>query len=220
MYLSFIWDHLAYSHFFSDVDPQMACSSTTFSRYPHGQKFLNINSNFIFSSSIGNLATWRWLIKKFPRSKTQNSFFADHFRFSGKIWPSLMYTTPFVPHVFSSFLFYQELRIFKNYRAFRFKFPDKKLISLCEFTISLFDCRWFIKICCFSFFRIWSAIAQQITLSLRQYCTSFGVFIRLELEVQLYFHFPLCIMEKKWRWWVPKVKSSMDPVYQKWWYCW
>ena len=103
---------------------------------PNGQKFLNINSNFIFSSSIGNLATWRWLIKKFPRSKTQNSFFADHFRFSGKIWPSLMYTTPFVPHVFSSFLFYQELRIFKNYRAFRFKFPDKKLISLCQFTIS------------------------------------------------------------------------------------
>ena len=101
-----------------------------------------------------------------------------------------MYTTPFVPHVFSSFLFYQELRIFNNYRAFRFKFPDKILISLRRFTIYTAQCRWFIKICCFSFFRIWSAIAQQITLSLRQYCTSFGVFIRLELDVQLHFHSP------------------------------
>ena len=27
-------------------------------------------------------------------------------------------------------------------------------------------------------------------------------------------------MKMKWRWWVPKVKSSMHPVYQKWWYCW
>ena len=91
---------------------------------------------------------------------------------------------------FSCFPFHQEVCSSKNYRAFGFKLPDKKLISLCEFTISLFDCRWFIKICCFSFFRIWSAIAQQITLSLRQYCTSFGVFIRLELDVQLHLHFP------------------------------
>ena len=177
-------------------------------------------SNTVFFCFSLKLGWFPLSMKKVSCSKTQNSFFADHFGFSGKIWPPSMYIALLDDHIFSSFLFYQELRIFKNYRAFRFKFPDKKLISLCEFTISLFDCRWFIKICCFSFFRIWSAIAQQITLSLRQYRTSFGVFIRLELEVQLYFHFPLCIMEKKWRWWVPKVKSSMHPVYQKWWYCW
>ena len=121
---------------------------------------------------------------------------------------------------FFSFLFYQELRTVKNYRAFRFKLPDKKLISLRRITIFHVECRSPIKICSFSFFRIWSAIAQQITLSLRQYCTSFGVFIRLELDVQLQLHFPLCLMKMKWRWWVPKVKSLMHPVYQKWWYCW
>ena len=98
---------------------------------------------------------------------------------------------------FSCFLFHQEVCSSKNYRAFGFKLPDKKLISLCQFTISPFDCRWFIKICCFSFFRIWSAIAQQITSDLRQYCTSFGVFIRLELDVQLYLHFPLCVISMR-----------------------
>ena len=101
-------------------------------------------------------------MKKVSCLKTQNSFFADHFRSSVKIRPSLMYTTPLVPHVFSSFLFYQKLRIFKNYRAFRFKFPDKELISLRRFTISLLECRWFLKFCSFSFFWIRSAIAQQI----------------------------------------------------------
>ena len=106
----------------------------------------------------------------------------------------MMKITPLEPHVFSSFLFYQELRTFKNYRTFRFKFPDKKLISLRRFTISPLKCRWFIKICSFSFFRIRSAIAQQITSHLRHYWTSFRVFIRLELDVQLYLHFPLCVV--------------------------
>ena len=142
-------------------------------------------TQFIFCFPL-ELARLRLLIEKVSCSKTQNSFFADHFRFSGKIWPLSMNITPLVPHVFSSFLFYQELRTFKNYRAFRFKFPDKKLISLRRFTISPVECRWFIKICSFSFFRIRSATAQQITSNLRQYCTSFRVFIRLELDVQLY----------------------------------
>ena len=105
-----------------------------------------------------------------------------------------MYIIPMAHHVFSSFLFYQELRTFKNYRAFRFKLPDKKLISLRRITISPVECRCSIKICSFSFFRIWSAIAQQITSDLCQYCTSFRVFIRLELDVQLYLHFPLCVV--------------------------
>ena len=106
----------------------------------------------------------------------------------------MIYITPLVPHVFSSFLFYQELRTFKNYRAFRFKFPDKKLISLRRFTISPFECRWFLKICSFSFFRIRSAIAQQITSHLQDYWTSFCVFIRLELDVQLYLRFTVCVV--------------------------
>ena len=114
-------------------------------------------------------------MKKVSCSKTQNSFFADHFRFSGEIWRLLMYIAPLGDHIFSSFLFYQELRTVKNYRAFRFKLPDKILISLRRFTISPLECRWFIKICSFSFFRIRSAIAQQITWDRRQYCTSFGV---------------------------------------------
>ena len=129
-------------------------------------------------------------MKKVSCSKTQNSFFADHFRFSGEIWRLLMYIAPLGHHIFSSFLFYQELRTVKNYRAFRFKLPDKKLISLRRITISPVEWRCLIKICSFSFFRIWSAIAQQITLSLCQYCTSFGVFIRLELDVQLHLHLP------------------------------
>ena len=37
--------------------------------------------------------------------------------------------------LFSCFLFHQELRTFKNYRAFGFKLPDKKLISLRRITI-------------------------------------------------------------------------------------
>ena len=105
-----------------------------------------------------------------------------------------MKITQLVSHVLSSFLFYQELRPFKTYRTFRFKFPDKKLISLRRFTISPVEYRWFIKICSFSFFRIRSAIAQQITSHLRHYWTSFRVFIRLELDVKLYLHFPLCVV--------------------------
>ena len=105
-----------------------------------------------------------------------------------------MYIIPLGHHVFSSFIFYQELRTVKNYRAFRFKLPEKKLISLRRITISTVECRCSIKICSFSFFRIWSAIAQQISSNLRQYYTSFGVFIRLELDVQLYLHFPLCVV--------------------------
>ena len=127
-------------------------------------------------------------------SNAENSFFADHFRFQAKSQLLLMYTTPLVPHVFSSFLFYQELRPFKNYRTFRFKFPDKKLVSLLRFTISPFECRWFLKICSFSFFRIRSAIAQQIASHLREYWTSFRVLIRFELDVQLYLHFPMCVV--------------------------
>ena len=137
-------------------------------------------------------------MKKVSCSKTQNSFFADHFRFSGEIWRLLMYIAPLGHHIFSSFLFYQELRTVKNYRAFRFKLPDKILISLRRFTISPVECRWFIKICSFSFFRIRSAIAQQITSHLRHYWTSFRVFIRLELDVQLHLHFsspPLSMQE-------------------------
>ena len=129
-------------------------------------------------------------MKKVSCSKTQNSFFADHFRFSGEIYRLLMYIAPLGHHIFSSFLFYQELRTVKNYRAFRFKLPDKILISLRRFTISTVECRWFIKICSFSFFRIWSAIAQQITRDLCKYCTFFGVIIRLELDVQLHLHLP------------------------------
>ena len=143
-------------------------------------------------------------MKKVSCSKTQNSFFADHFRFSGEIWRLLMYIAPLEHHIFSSFLFYQELRPFKNYRTFRFKFPDKKLISLRRFTISPFECRWFLKICSFSFFRIRSAIAQQITWHVWQYCKLFGVFIRLELDVQLYLHVPTV--------WAKSTKFSSVPT--------
>ena len=105
---------------------------------------------------------------------------------------------------FFFFSIFQELRTFKNYRASRFKFPDKKLISLRRFTISTVECRWFIKICSFSFFRIRSAIAQQITSHLREYWTSFRVFIRLELDVQLYLHVPTV--------WAKSTKFSSVPT--------
>ena len=58
-----------------------------------------------------------------------------------------------------------------------------------ELRFSRDECPWSVKICSFNSFRIWSAIAQQITRDLCKYCTSFGVFIRLELDVQLHFHF-------------------------------
>ena len=64
---------------------------------------------------------------------------------------------------FSCFLFYQELRTLKNYIAFRFSLNHKKLISLRRITFFYVKCRCSIKICSFSFFRIWSAIAQPIT---------------------------------------------------------
>ena len=140
------------------------------------------------------MAWLRWSLKKVSCSKTQNSFFADHFRSSVKIGRSLMYTTPLVPHVFSSFLFYQELRIFKNYRAFRFKFPDKKLISLRRITFFYVKCRCSIKICSFSFFRIRSAIAQQISSCFRRSKTTLRVWIGVELDLQLYLRFPVCVV--------------------------
>ena len=90
---------------------------------------------------------------------------------------------------FSCFLFHQEVCSSKNYRAFGFKLPDKKLVSLRRIAICQLECTYSIKICSFSFFRIWSAIAQQITRDLCKYCTFFGVIIRLELDVQLHLHF-------------------------------
>ena len=119
-----------------------------------------------------------------------------------------MNITPLVPHVFSSFLFYQELRPFKTYRTFRFKFPDKKLISLRQFTIPPHECRWFLKICSFSFFRIRSAIAQQIISHVRKYWTSFRVLIRLELDVQLHLHFPLCMV-------FMQISTSRDQIFHQ-----
>ena len=100
-----------------------------------------------------------------------------------------MYIAPLGHHIFSSFLFYQELRTVKKYRAIRFKLPDKILISLRRSTIFDVECTCSIKVCSFSFFRMRSAIAQQITSHLRHYWTSFRVFIRLELDVQLHLHF-------------------------------
>ena len=117
--------------------------------------------------------------------KDAEFIFCGSFSISGKIWSLMMKITPLVPHVFSSFLFYQELRPFKTYRTFRFKFPDKKLMYLRQFTIPPLECRWFLKICSFSFFRIRSAIAQQISSCFRRYKTTLGVWIGVELDVQL-----------------------------------
>ena len=95
---------------------------------------------------------------------------------------------------FSCFLFHQEVFSSKNYRAFGFKLPDEKLISLRRIRICQLECTYSIKICSFSFFRIRSAIAQQISSHFRRYKTTFRVLIRLELDVQLYLHFALCVV--------------------------
>ena len=71
--------------------------------------------------------------------------------------------------LFSCFLFHQEVCSSKNYRAFGFRLADKQLTSSRRITICQVECRSPIKICSFSFFRIWSAIAQQITSDLRWY---------------------------------------------------
>ena len=135
MQLSFIWTHLGYSHFFSDVGRPSSVEKWHNPDTWNGKKFSNLMSNTVFFCFPLEFARLRWSLKKVSCSKTQNSFFADHFRFQAKSELLLMKITPLVPHVFSSFLFYQELRPFKNYRTFRFKFPDKKLISLRQFTI-------------------------------------------------------------------------------------
>ena len=128
--------------------------------------------------------------KKLPASNTTNWFFGVHFRFWGKFAWFPMKLTPLPYHFFSCFLFHQEVCSSKNYRAFGFKLPDKKLVSLRRIAICQLECTYSIKICSFSFFRIRSAIAQQITSHVCQYCKLFGVFIRLELDVQLYLHVP------------------------------
>ena len=46
---------------------------------------------------------------------------------------------------FSCFLFHQEVFSSKNYRAFGFKLPDKKLVSLCRITICQLECTYSIK---------------------------------------------------------------------------
>ena len=120
----------------------------------------------------------------------ENSFFEDHFRFSYKIGPISMYISPLTHHVFSSFLFYQELRTFKNYRAFRFKVPDKKMISSRRITI--FQGRMSIshQKLLLQFFSNMECDCAADNFRSLPICTSFGVFIRLELDVQLYLHFP------------------------------
>ena len=69
--------------------------------------------------------------------------------------------------LFSCFLFHQEVCSSKNYRAFGFRLADKQLTFSRRITICQVECTYSIKICSFIFFRIWSAIVQQITSDLR-----------------------------------------------------
>ena len=109
---------------------------------------------------------------------------------------------------FSCFLFHQEVFSSKNYRAFGFRLADKQLTSSRRITICQLECTYSIKICSFSFFRIRSAIAQQKTSHFCQYCTSFGVFIRLELDVQLYLHFPPSLLSMQ-------ISTSRDQIFHQ-----
>ena len=146
-----------------------------------------LNQFFLFPIRFGN---GKIIEKNFLGFYIKNWFFGVHFRFWGIFLPFPMDVTFLWYDFFSCFLFYQELRTLKNYRAFRFSLNHEKLISLHRITFFYVKCRCSIKICSFSFFRIWSAIAQPITSDLREYCISFGVLIRLELDVQLHFHLP------------------------------
>ena len=83
----------------------------------------------------GNLGYSRWSMKKFAASNMKNSFFELHFWFSGNFAWFPINLTPLWYHFFSCFLFHQEMFSSKNYRAFGFKLPDKKLISLRRITI-------------------------------------------------------------------------------------
>ena len=139
----------------------------------------------------------------------ENSFFEDHFDFQVK--SDLFQCTQLLWDIIFFLLFYF-IRNFAPLRTielsgsnFRIKnwslyvdlrFPPLNYWYYWYLLVRLThgQCRWFIKICSFSFFRIRSAIAQQISSHFRRYKTTFRVWIRVELDVQLYLRFALCVI--------------------------
>ena len=128
--------------------------------------------------------------KKIPAFNTKNWFFGVHFRFWGKFSWIPMKLTPLPYQFFRAFYSIRKCAVRRTIELSGSNFRIKNWSLYVELRFSRVECTWSIKICSFSFFRIWSAIAQQITRDLCKYCTSFGVFIRLELDVQLHLHFP------------------------------
>ena len=110
--------------------------------------------------------------------------------FWGKFAWFPMKLTPLPYHFFRAFYFIMNFAPLRTMELSGSGFRIKNWSLHVELRFSRVECRSPSKICSFSFFRIWSAIAQQITRDLCKYCTSFGVFIRLELDVQLHFDFP------------------------------
>ena len=154
------------------------------------RKFIILTSDSFFLLTTQKLGRSRSLTKKLSASKMKNSFFELHFWFSGKFaWFSVK-LTPLPYHFFRAFYFIRNFAPLRTMELSGSGFRIKNWSLHVELRFSRVECRSPSKICSFSFFRIWSAIAQQITRDLCKYCTSFGVFIRLELDVQLHFHFP------------------------------
>ena len=115
-----------------------------------------------------------------------------------------MKLTPLPYHFFRAFYFIRNFAPLRTMELSGSGFRIKNWSLHVELRFSRVECRSPSKICSFSFFRIWSAIAQQITSHFCQYCKHFGVFIWLELDVQLYLHVPTV--------WAKSTKFSSVPT--------
>ena len=138
----------------------------------------------------GKLGHVRSLTKKFLAFYIKNWFFGVHFLFFEVNLHDFQWKYSVAISLFRAFYFIRNFAPLRTMELSGSGFRIKNWSLHVELRFSRVECRSPSKICSFSFFRIWSAIAQQITRDLCKYCTSFGVFIRLELDVQLYLHLP------------------------------
>ena len=114
---------------------QVAVTMCITLKYLNGPELIIFTSDSYFFFMTGNLVT-RKIVDKSTSSLLHNKLILWRpFPFLRSICMISDEINSVAISFFSCFLFHQEVCSSKNYRAFGFKFPDKKLISLRRITI-------------------------------------------------------------------------------------
>ena len=109
MQLSFIWDHLTYSYFFSDVGRPSSGQKWHYPDTWNGKKILNLMSNTVFLFPI-RVSAIKMITEKSFMFKDAEFIFCGSFSISGKIWALIDEDNSIGGHMF--FLLFYFIRNF------------------------------------------------------------------------------------------------------------